>query len=174
MNLLRKLKKQYFNNTNVSNVTDNKCSWKSVKPYFSNKGSHFNAITLVENNVIITNDKGISKTMNKFFRNTTKKLKLKPFKNSSDTGINQTTSAFKNHVSIRKIQGCFPNIEANDLNFWQVPLKKVKSEILNLNLKRSSTESFMPVTMLKQFVPFLTNAIYLPFLTNAENKNFFT
>ena len=36
-NLLRKSKKQYFNNINVSNITDNKTFWKSVKPYFSSK-----------------------------------------------------------------------------------------------------------------------------------------
>ena len=58
-------------------------------------------------------------------------------------------------------------------NYRQVPLKKVKSDILNLNLKRSSTKSFKPATILKQCVPFLKNAIYFPFLTNAINKNFF-
>ena len=46
----------------------------------------------------------ISKSMNKVFINTTKKLNLKPFKNSSDTDINQITSVSQNHVSIRKIQ----------------------------------------------------------------------
>ena len=54
--------------------------WKSVKPYFSNKGSSSNKITLVENDAIITNDKVISKTMNKFFIDATKKLTLKSFK----------------------------------------------------------------------------------------------
>ena len=85
VNLLRKSKKQYFSNINVSDVTDNKSFWKSVKPYFSNKGSNSNKITLVENDAIITNDRVISKTMNKFLINATKKLNLKPFKNSSDT-----------------------------------------------------------------------------------------
>ena len=49
--------------------------------------------------------------------NTSKMLNLKPFKSSPDTDINQIISVFKNHVSIRKIQECFPNIEANDFNF---------------------------------------------------------
>ena len=80
----------------------------------------------------------ISKSMNKFSINTTKKLNLKPFKNSSDTDINQITSVFQNHVSVRKIQECFPNIKTNDFNFRQVSLKKVKSEILNLNIKSHS------------------------------------
>ena len=62
----------------------------------------------------------ISKTMNKFFINTTKKINLKLFKTSSDTDINQITSVFKNHVIIKKIQDCFPNVEANDFNFRQV------------------------------------------------------
>ena len=67
VNLLRKSKKQYFSNISVRDVSDNKSFWKSVKPYFSNKGSSSNKITLIENDVIITNDKVISKTMNKFF-----------------------------------------------------------------------------------------------------------
>ena len=117
MNLLRNSKRQYFSNINVSDVADSKSFWKSVKPYFSNKGSNSNKITLVENDAIITNDKVISKTVNKFFINTTKKLNLKPFKNSSDTDVNQITSVFKNHVSIRKLQECFPNIETDDFNF---------------------------------------------------------
>ena len=90
----------------------------------SNKRSNSNKITLVENDAFITNDKVISRTINKFFINTSKKLNLKPFKNSSDTDINQITSVFKSHVSIRKIQKCFPNIKANDFNSRQVSLKE--------------------------------------------------
>ena len=66
VNLLRKSKKQYFSNINISDVTDNKSFWKSVKPYFSSKGQNSDKITLVENDAIITNDRVISKTMNKF------------------------------------------------------------------------------------------------------------
>ena len=126
VNLLRKSKKQYFSNINVRDVSDSKSSWKSLKPYFSNKGSNPNKITLVENNAIITNYRVISETINKFFINTAKKLNLKLFKNSFDTDINQITSVFKSHVSIKKIHECFPSIEANDFNFRQVSLKEVK------------------------------------------------
>ena len=66
MNLLRKSKKPYFSNVNVIDMTDNKGFWKSVKPYFTNKGSNSNKITLVENDAIIRNDRKISKAMNKF------------------------------------------------------------------------------------------------------------
>ena len=95
-----------------------------LKPYFSNKESNSNRITLVENDAIITNDRVNSKTMNKCFINTTKKLNLKPLKSSSDIDIDQITSVFKNHVSITKIQECFANIEANDFYFRQISLKE--------------------------------------------------
>ena len=86
--------------------------------------------------------------MNEFFINTTKKLNIKPFKNSSDTDINQITSVFENPVSIRKIQECLPNLEESDFNFSQLPLNEVKSEILNLNIETSSTKGSIPTTIL--------------------------
>ena len=108
----------------------------SVKPYFSNKGLSSNNVTLVENDAIIPKGRIISKTMNKFFITTTKKLDLKRFKNSSETDINQIASVFKNYASIKKIQECFLNIEANGFNFRQVSLKEVKPTILNLSIKK--------------------------------------
>ena len=66
------MKKQYFSNITVSDVTYNKIFWKSVKPYLSNKGLRSNKITLIENDAFITNGRVISKTMNKLFINTAK------------------------------------------------------------------------------------------------------
>ena len=38
VSLLRKTKKDYFNDLNIKNITYNKTFWKTIKPYFSNKG----------------------------------------------------------------------------------------------------------------------------------------
>ena len=43
-----KTKKQHYENLNVNNVMDNQTFWKTVKPYFSDKGSNFNQITLLK------------------------------------------------------------------------------------------------------------------------------
>ena len=67
----------------------------------------------------------------------------------------------------RNIQECFPNIKANDFNFRQVSLKEVKSELLNLNIKKSFTKGSIPATILKECVD-----ISLPFVTNPINKTF--
>ena len=41
--------------------------------------------------------------MNYFFNILTKKIKTKPFKYSSSTGVSQSIFVFKDHVSIKKI-----------------------------------------------------------------------
>ena len=38
LSILRKTKKEYFNSLNIKQVSDNKLFWKSVKPFFSDKG----------------------------------------------------------------------------------------------------------------------------------------
>ena len=103
--------------------------------------------------------------MNKFVIKikTTKKPNLKPFKISSDNDINQITSVFENHVSIRKIQDSFLNIEASEFNFTQVSLNEAKSEILNLNIKKSFTKGSIPATILKlcRYLPSILNKCYI-------------
>ena len=50
VNLLRRTKKKYFANINISSITDNEKFRKTVKPLFSDKMSHIETINLVENN----------------------------------------------------------------------------------------------------------------------------
>ena len=38
VDIIRKTKKDLYNNPDVKRVTDNKLFWKTVKPFFSNKG----------------------------------------------------------------------------------------------------------------------------------------
>ena len=56
---------------------DTKKFWKTVKPLFPNKNKIANTIILHKNNRIIKYNKEISQTLNKYFTNLTKTLKLK-------------------------------------------------------------------------------------------------
>ena len=138
--------------------------WKTVKPYFSEKGSNSRQIALLETDSILIDDKDIAKTMNNFLINITKDFNLKPYKDSSITNINGITSNFDNHVSIKKMKESFPNIVSSDFDFQEVAREDVKKEIINLNVKKSSSIGSIPATILKQCVD-----IYLPFLTKAIN-----
>ena len=48
VDLLRKTKTEYFKNLNVKDLSDNRKFWKTIKPYFSNKGLNSNKLLLNE------------------------------------------------------------------------------------------------------------------------------
>ena len=63
--------------------------------------------------------------------------------------IEQITSAFNNHVSIKKIREVFPEISSNYFEFTKVTEESVENEVLKLNTKKSSTSHPIPATILK-------------------------
>ena len=75
-NLLKESKTRHFNNLNVKDVTVNKCYWKTIKLFFTDKTKNSNNITLNENYQTITEDEKICKTFNTYFTNVTKGVKL--------------------------------------------------------------------------------------------------
>ena len=48
VSLLTKTKRNYFKNVKIRDVTDNKEFWKTIRPYFSDKGYNQTKITIVE------------------------------------------------------------------------------------------------------------------------------
>ena len=49
---MRKTKKDYFDKLNIKEIGDYKTFWKTVRPYFNDKGNKSSKITLVENNIV--------------------------------------------------------------------------------------------------------------------------
>ena len=71
---------------------------------------------------------------------------------------------FENHISIKKIHETFPNIIPENFHFKEVSKDDVRKEIRNLNVKKLSTYSSIPASILKQCVD-----AYLPYLTDSIN-----
>ena len=154
---MRKTKKAYFEKLNIKEIGDNKTFWETVRPYFSDKDNKSSKITLLENDIVIADEKRVAELMNKYFINITKNLNLKaPIINTTDD-IQSLTKNYDNHISIRKIV-------PDSFNFKSVSLDDVKKEVLNLNPKKSSTSGTIPVTILKQTID-----VHLQHLTNAIN-----
>ena len=63
--------------------------------------------------------------------------------------INEIISTFDNHISIKKITEYFPRVHHR---FTEVSQDEVKKEVLRLNVKKSSKNSSIPATILKQSV----------------------
>ena len=74
--------------------------------------------------------------MNQFFINITKKLDLELYKNS--------TLADVDSITFKKIRKYFPDISYGNFDFTGVSLEDLKKEILNLNIKKYSTNGSSP------------------------------
>ena len=106
VSLLRKTKGEYYGNLTLNDITDNKKSRRTIKPYFNEKGSGSDKIGLCENKTILTNENKIANTMSNYFISITKNLSLKPHTKFNTLDIQQLTSTFNNHVNanIKKIR----------------------------------------------------------------------
>ena len=62
----------------MNEITDNKTFWRTIKPYFNEKGSGSDKIALSGNESVLTNEKEIANTMNNYFISITNHLNLKP------------------------------------------------------------------------------------------------
>ena len=74
VNLLRRAKKNYFANINISSITDNKNFWKTIKPLFSDKISHKERINFAENDTVLGDDQVVADRFNNYFNNIVKNL----------------------------------------------------------------------------------------------------
>ena len=79
VSLIRKIKKDYYNNLDYKKIIDNKPFWKYIKPLLSEKNATSNKITLVEYNSILENNDKIAETFNNFFTSAVSNLNILPF-----------------------------------------------------------------------------------------------
>ena len=133
VNLLRKTKTDYFQNLNIRDLSDNRKFWKTIKPYFSNKGLNSNKLLLKEKGNLVSNEKQLATIMNSFFINITKGLELKEDNESNANTLEDVLDAFNSHPSIERIRR---TIKTNEkFSFQPVPEDLVPE--INLRLEGS-------------------------------------
>ena len=67
VSLVREAKKSYHSNLDHKKIVNNETFWKTIKPYFNDKGINHDNITLVENKETVSDNREISETLNNFF-----------------------------------------------------------------------------------------------------------
>ena len=155
--LLRKTKQDYFNNINIKSVSDTKKIWKTIKPYFSNKGLNSKKIFLSEKGKLIKDPVVIAITMNDYFVNITQTVGLKQFR------FDDANNLFEVHKSIIRIKSNLDNV-SDKFDFKKVHEKEIKQEIMNLNSKKATCHGTIQAKILKQFCD-----SYLPIITKIIN-----
>ena len=97
VNLLRKVKREYYKNLDLKVITDNKKFWKTMKPLFSDKHTNSRNITLIDGEKMISNDTEVVEIKNGFFSDAVSKLGIKGYQ----TGL---SNVGPDHPSILKIK----------------------------------------------------------------------
>ena len=109
VSLLRKVKNKHYSNLNEKDVTDNKMFWKTVKPFFSDKVTSSEKITLIEEDEIIGNDSDTARVLNTLFSNIVSNLKIPeytkcdPLSEFISDSVLKSIVKYRNHPNILKI-----------------------------------------------------------------------
>ena len=77
VNLLRETNKEYFENINIQDINDGKKFWETTKPSFSNKGLNTNKLMMIKDNHLISEEPVLANTINQYFTNIIKQLRVK-------------------------------------------------------------------------------------------------
>ena len=60
--LYKRERKRFYENIDLTNITDHKKFWGTMKPFFTDKGPSRNSISLIESSKIIVEDMEIAET----------------------------------------------------------------------------------------------------------------
>ena len=164
--LSKREKKNYFNNININNFTDNKNFWNITRPLFSDKEYKSDNITLVCGEKIISEDSEVAQAFNDYFKkpiivNENRFLLSDTTEDLSP--VDEAVAKFKNHPSIITIN---ENVEIGlKFTFSQISIDEIKKEIKDLNSAKMGTLNDIPTKHLKETI----NIISEP-LMNIWNK----
>ena len=175
-NLLRRTKRDYYSNLDINNITDNKKFWSSIKPCFTDKINTNEQITLVEKNKILTDDSEIAETMNNFFINVVEMLEIPENNNIlMDTrGINDPVTKaivkYSIHPSIIKINESHK--KNNTLLLYHTTVNTIKDRILDIDIKKSSSQESIPSKLLKENYDIISPILCKDFNDGLDNNKF--
>ena len=82
LKLLRKIRKELYNNLNVKHITENKLFWKNAKPSYTDKTLKDERITLVENNKVVSDESKLVEIFSKCFENIVQNLGIDGLSNT--------------------------------------------------------------------------------------------
>ena len=172
VNLLRRVKKEYYNNLDEKTITDNKLFWKTITPFFSDKIKVDKKIMLIDGDDIISDDADIAEVMNEYFSNIVSDLGIKEYESNTNcilednSIISNIIEKFNDHPSILKIR---ENVTiTNRFQFLLSQVSDMKSIIMDLNTKKPTTFNNIPAKVIVE-----TSDICSSFISKIYNDSIF-
>ena len=174
----RKVKKEYYQNLNISDITDNKKFWETIKPNFSNKNKT-QKIILVEKGEISSGNKKNAEIFNEYFTNVVKDLNIPAITISKKTEITNIETKdpiekilqlYSEHPSILKIQEHVHY--TSPFSFNQIEELQIESEVNELNKNKAPGFDGIPPKILKKSIDILKFPLTQHFNSTIENMHF--
>ena len=150
-------KKDYYHNLSDKEVLDVKKFWKLIKSSFTDKIVLRQKITLVNDGIIVADDKEQAEIFSNFYSKVIENLDIKENiilldkQNTNDENIDSISEIifkFKNHPSIIEIKKQVKNIEP--FKFRKVSREEVYTQLKTLNPKKATTFQNIPCKLLKE------------------------
>ena len=154
----------YFKNLNVNDLSDNRKVWKTIKPYFSNKGLNSKKLLLKEKGNLVSAEKELATIMNNFYINIAKDLELKKDSKGKLNNLEDILKAYESRLSIEKIKKAIKTTEK--FSFHNVKDDEVQKIIMNLDGSKATPVGDIPTDMLKQAID-----IHLLIMTQIINMS---
>ena len=165
--LSRNSKRDYYNNIKINKITDNKTFWSTIKPLFSDKQKVRQQITLIEGDVIISNNKEVADKMNDYFINAVANLEIEgPLPDPNFNCIEN----FQNHPSILKIKEMYNITES--FTFNKVMTREIELIINGLNKKSATVYYDIPAKILEKTSDIVSPIIRKIYENAKNNGNF--
>ena len=145
-------------------MSDNRKSWKIIKPYLSNKGLNSNKLLFKEKRNLVSDEKELATIMNNFFINITKDLEMKKDSKGKLNNLEDILKAFESHPSVEKIKKAITTTEK--FSFRNVKDDEMQKFIMNLDGSKATPVGNIPTDMLKQTID-----VHLPIMTQIINMS---
>ena len=145
-NLLRKEKKKFYNDLDLSVLSDSIQFWRNIKLLLSDKQckAHKN-IVLVETDEIITKDVEVAAKFNNFFINSIENLDIKsyiPSIEDKNENLDDIMKQYENHPSVLKIKEHVGSVDK--FKFTEITVENMNKEIGNLDPRKVSVKDDIP------------------------------
>ena len=165
VNLLKKEKKRYNNNLDITIFTDNKKFWQRIRPLFSEKQKGLQKeFILIEKEKIISGNLEVAAKMNNYFIEANENLEIKPFLDTNEYRLDRNESIddivekYKKHPSVLRIKEYF----TIDVQFSFKLMKSNKgfeNYIGQLDPKKASVDNDIPAKLLVETKDIVANHI---------------
>ena len=176
VSLLRRTKRDYYNNLDERNITDNKRFWKTVTPFISDKVPSNETITLIEGDEIYSNDKDTAKIFNTFFSSIVSKMNIPSFSNycvlheQLNNTVLKAIVKYRYHPSIKAIQAV---AKSNYLfSFNEINREEVLNEINSLDITKAAQDTDVPTKIIKENSDIFSSIIQSSYNTTVKTCEF--